>query len=89
VKRLTWAVGLFLVGCVAGIALYFFALFVLTALGLSFYSTKAGPFAGLAIWLVGTPVVYLLARRRGQVFAERIVWFLTGMLVFLAAMPWA
>ncbi|SOJ55708.1 hypothetical protein MSIMFB_03189 [Mycobacterium simulans] len=70
-------------GCVAAIGIWAVSGFVLFAAGLSFYAPTAGLFLGLAVALVGGPLVYLRTRRFRPQSTKLVVAFLAGVLVFL------
>jgi hypothetical protein len=84
-KRLLTAVLLIALGALAGLGLYAISVVILFAVGFSFYAVSAGVLLAFLLCLIGTPISYFRLRQRGPQFTERLVIFLAGMLVFLAA----
>ncbi|WP_204802790.1 hypothetical protein [Mycobacterium riyadhense] len=70
-------------GCVAAIGIWAVSGYVLFVAGLLFYAPTAGLFLGLAVALVGAPLVYLRTRRVRPQSAKLVVAFLAGVLGFL------
>jgi hypothetical protein len=80
------AVLLIALGVFAGLLLYGMSVVILFVFGFSFYAVSAGAILAFLLCLIGAPISYFRLRTRGPQFTERLVFFLAGMLLYLAAL---